>query len=122
MSVDKLVSKNYMNGFTDLPWQELINLFLAEYHKQLIFMYWEDLICQGGDLELNFVEQAFLAKNYSLNQLPYEKRFSLRAMQVKFERVWQENQEERDYLITTLLRYFEGNLAFESCFKELFAV
>lgn len=109
-----------MKRSSDLPWQELVKLVLQEYQKQLVFKYWEKSICQGNHFQFDVVEQAFVEQNYSIEQLPYEQRFSLHVVGEGLNQIWQETQSNRDYLLETLIRYCEANLAFESCFQELF--
>lgn len=105
---------------SNLSWQELIEEILRQYSKQLIFKHWENLICTGDDHDFDMVEKAFLEQNYALEQLPYEQLFSLRVIKDKFNDIWQETQDNREYLSITLWEYCQGNCAFESCFSELF--
>jgi len=109
-----------MERIYELSWQELVKLVLLEYRKQLIFKYWEKSICQGNDLQFNVVEKAFVEQDYSIEQLPYEQKFSLHVVGEGLNQIWHETQANRDYLLKTLIHYCEANLAFESCFQELF--
>ena len=111
-----------MESFPHLSWQELGQLVLQEYKKQLIFKHWEESICQGDDHQFDLVERAFLSGDYSLEQLPLEQRFSLQIVGNGISQIWQETQANREYLLQTLTKYFQANLAFESCFQELFVI